>query len=39
MTNLRAPLVGPEAIDYLDRQTLFTDVLADHGYRMSLSGK
>ncbi|WP_026553676.1 sulfatase-like hydrolase/transferase [Arthrobacter sp. 35W] len=31
--------VGPQAPDYLAGQPLFTDVLADNGYRMGLSGK
>lgn len=31
--------VGPMATDYLEGQLLVTDVLADHGYRMGLSGK
>ncbi len=31
--------VGVQAPDYLAGQAIFTDVLADHGYRMGLSGK
>ncbi len=31
--------VGAQAPDYLAGQAIFTDVLADHGYRMGLSGK
>ena len=31
--------VGAQAPDYLAGQSIFTDVLADHGYRMGLSGK
>ncbi|MET4004690.1 choline-sulfatase [Arthrobacter sp. UYCu511] len=31
--------VGAGAPDYLAGQEIFTDVLADHGYRMGLSGK
>ncbi|WP_154605043.1 MULTISPECIES: sulfatase-like hydrolase/transferase [Arthrobacter] len=31
--------VGAQAPDYLAGQEIFTDVLADHGYRMGLSGK
>lgn len=31
--------VGADAPDYLAGQPIFTDVLADHGYRMGLSGK
>lgn len=30
---------GPQAIDYLQGQRLFTDDLADAGYRLGLSGK
>ncbi|SDW78517.1 Arylsulfatase A [Arthrobacter sp. cf158] len=30
---------GPEAVDYLQGQPLFTDALADAGYRLGLSGK
>lgn len=30
---------GPQAIDYLSGQRLFTDDLADAGYRLGLSGK
>lgn len=30
---------GPEAVDYLQGQALFTDALADAGYRLGLSGK
>lgn len=36
---LRAPHVGPTATDYLHGQVVVTDVLADHGYRLGLSGK
>jgi arylsulfatase A-like enzyme len=36
---LRAPHVGPQAPDYLAGELLVSDVLADHGYRMGLSGK
>lgn len=36
---LRAPHVGPGATDYLAGQPLVTDVLADHGYLLGLSGK
>lgn len=31
--------VGPSAPDYLTGQQIFTDVLAENGYRMGLSGK
>ncbi|GAA4657404.1 sulfatase-like hydrolase/transferase [Arthrobacter cryoconiti] len=31
--------VGPKAPDFLAGQALFTDVLADHGYRLGLAGK
>ncbi|ALE04934.1 sulfatase [Arthrobacter sp. ERGS1:01] len=31
--------VGPQAPDYLAGQAIFTDVLAEHGYRLGLSGK
>ncbi|WP_427016495.1 sulfatase-like hydrolase/transferase [Pseudarthrobacter sp. P1] len=31
--------VGPQAPDYLAGQALFTDVLAENGYRLGLSGK
>ncbi|MDO5753001.1 sulfatase-like hydrolase/transferase [Arthrobacter sp.] len=31
--------VGAQAPDYLAGQAIFTDILADHGYRMGLSGK
>lgn len=31
--------VGSEAPDYLAGQAIFTDTLADHGYRLGLSGK
>ncbi|PRB41684.1 sulfatase [Arthrobacter sp. MYb23] len=30
---------GPKAVDYLQGQPLFTDALADAGYRLGLSGK
>ncbi len=36
---LRGTHVGATATDYLAGQTLVTDVLADHGYRLGLSGK
>ena len=36
---LRAPHVGERAVDYLAGQPLVTDVLADYGYRLGLSGK
>jgi arylsulfatase A-like enzyme len=31
--------VGPRAVDFLEGQTCVTDVFADHGYRLGLSGK
>lgn len=31
--------IGPEATDYLQGQLTFTDLLADAGYRLGLSGK
>lgn len=36
---LRGTHVGPGAADYLEGQLLVTDVLADQGYQLGLSGK